>query len=82
MSRTCTVFRKGRKKRQGRRINGSINGKPAGFRLAKSLPKHCSRPRQICIRCLIVVIHKNDKNYGSKICKHCTALNLPGVAPE
>lgn len=46
------------------------NGFEKKFRLRKSVPKKCSRPRQLCIVCL-KVIHKNSKNFLTKICKDC-----------
>ena len=39
--------------------------------LNKSVPRYCSVPRRICIKCLKNSIHKNDLNYDIKICKDC-----------
>lgn len=66
---------KGRKK--GKRINEVIDlpdgtQKKIKIRLNKSLPFGCKTAKRICIKCLTKVIHKNDKNYDSKICKDCT----------
>ena len=47
------------------------NGKTKKIRLHKYIPKKCSSPRRICIKCLTSVIPKLDKNYESKICKEC-----------
>ena len=48
------------------------NGKIKTIRLYKNIPKGCSSPKRICIKCLVSVIHKLDNNYESKICKDCT----------
>lgn len=61
-----------RGKKSGKKISGIVNGKKCSFRCYKKIPKKCSTPRQICVKCLISVIRKNDKNYASKICKECT----------
>ncbi len=46
-------------------------GNEKKIRLRKSVPKKCSTPRQICIKCTVSVIHKNSKNYDLKICEDC-----------
>lgn len=60
-----------KRKRKGEKIL-DMNGNVA-FVKSKNLPKGCSSPRQICIKCLIAYIHKNDSNYSSKICKTCAS---------
>jgi len=62
----------GPRKRAGEKVTyKDQDGKTKSFRKHKGLPKGCSVPRQICIKCLKKVIHKNDKRYESKVCKDC-----------
>ena len=64
------LFRGGKKR--GRKVKvKSSSGKTKTVQLHKGLPKGCSSPKRICIKCLKTVIRKNDKNYESKICKGC-----------
>lgn len=58
-------------KKKGRMKVTDQKGKVKTIRVYKYLPKGCSTPKRICIKCLVVVIHKLDKNYDSKICKEC-----------
>lgn len=48
------------------------NGKTKKIILHKNVPKGCSTARRICIKCLVVPIHKLAKNFDSKICKQCS----------
>lgn len=65
----------GKKPRQGRIVKYvNRHGHLAKLQLHKSIPRHCSVPRQVCIKCLVSVIHKNDSNYQKKICKPCEKL--------
>lgn len=64
-------FAKTVRKRKGEKIKGKIGDRDVSFRKYKAVPKGCSTPRQVCIKCLTNVIHKNDSNYESKICKSC-----------
>lgn len=47
------------------------SGREKKIRLRSTVPKKCSSPRQICIKCTVQTIHKNSKNYDSKICEKC-----------
>ena len=40
-------------------------------RKLKRVPRHCSSPKQICIKCKKTRIHPNEKRKNSKICKAC-----------
>ena len=69
---TGSVFGRYKAKKQGRVIKiRTSKGKTKKIRLNKCLPKGCSTPRRVCVKCLVSVIHKLDKNYDSKICKQC-----------
>lgn len=41
------------------------------YRACKYVPKGCSRAKRVCVSCMKNIIHKNSKNYESKICKEC-----------
>jgi len=67
-----SVFGRFKSKKKGRVVKiQTSKGKTKKIRLHKYLPKGCSTPRRVCIKCLVNVIHKLDKNYESKICKQC-----------
>lgn len=64
----ATTIKKPKEKRKGRKVilnNGTV------LTLCKNLPKKCSVPRRICIKCLKTVIKKHSKEYESKVCKDC-----------
>lgn len=46
-------------------------GKPVTIRVHKGVPKGCSVPRQICIKCLKTKIEKRSKLYDGKVCAAC-----------
>jgi len=48
------------------------DGTSVTIRVRKHKPRNCSAVRRICIICQDSVIHKNDSNYESKICKSCS----------
>ena len=77
------IFRRFKANKQGRVVKlVKPNGKTKKIRLHKCLPKGCSRPRRVCIKCLTNVIHKLDKNYESKICKSCCGVAQLIEAPN
>ena len=63
---------------RGRRPQGRLveleleSGKKKRVRLRKGIPKKCSTPRRICIKCLSTAIHKNSRFYDSKVCEACS----------
>lgn len=64
--------------------NANIYGYTYGFKKESRKKKKnvkrkykCSTVRRVCICCATQVIHKNDKNYNSKICKDCTVAHSP-----
>lgn len=79
LSSKYRIFSPARK--QGALIKGVVVEKETGeriqvkYRKYKTLPRGCSVPRQICIRCRIEVIRKNSPCYEAKICKNCIDLS-------
>ncbi len=58
-----------------KRRKGRVIETPNGLlTLHKKIPRKCSTPRRICIKCLKTYIHKNDKNYELKTCKNCLSV--------
>lgn len=68
--RQFTIGRKG-KKRGGTITVKTEEGKTKTVRLYKNIPKGCSTPRQICIRCKKTRIPKNSKLFENKVCEDC-----------
>lgn len=52
------------------------HGKRKTIRLYKHVPKKCSVPRQICIRCRVNRIPKlMRKQYEAKVCRDCEIIS-------
>jgi hypothetical protein len=60
------------------------DGKEVIVRVHASIPKGCSVPRQLCIKCRSR-IHKNDSRYEKRICRECEDREIEpccaGLAP-
>ncbi len=66
---------RGRKKKNRVVGRDQRTGQVKRFRVYAGIPKGCKTPKQICIKCLKTVIHKNDMNYESKTCADCKNIN-------
>ena len=71
--RICYGYARIKPKKKGKIVKlVTRRGKTKKIRLHKYIPKGCSSPRRVCIKCLVNVIHKLDKHYESKICEECS----------